>query len=76
MANKLEVHFLGDSNVVIEHEIGRLGPRDNADHGFIEAKEQSGTTVYINRDQITFVRDFGDAEEQPLTGSSSYMGRR
>lgn len=77
MANKLEVNFLGDSKVVIEDDISGLGPRHITSNGFIEAREQGGRPIYINREQITFVRDWGAVETQPAPGGpSSYMGRR
>jgi hypothetical protein len=65
MANRLEVHFVDGTMLVIEHELGALGVSNQGPNGMIEAKEPGRELrVAINRENITFVRDYGPVTPQ------------
>ncbi len=78
MANTIEIHFVGDSQpFVIEGSVDRLSPRDVTSSGFIEATERGGRKVWISREHITFIRDFGPVNATAASAEpQSYMGRR
>jgi hypothetical protein len=63
MANRLEIHFVDGTQLVVEHDLNALGLANVGGHGLIEAKEPGRELrVAINREAITFVRDYGPVQ--------------